>query len=70
MERPGVEEVKMTIGADGKVMLHFEGMKAEVRHGLAKELEKLIGPATYRKHGPPDKEINARIDQDIHIHED
>jgi hypothetical protein len=65
-----MEEVKVTIAADGKVTLHFEGMKAEVRHALGKELEKLIGPATYRKHGPHDKETQARIDQNIHIHED
>jgi hypothetical protein len=63
-----VEEVKVTIDPDGKVTLHFEGMKAEVRHALGKELEKLIGPATYRKHGPHDKDTQARID--IHLHED
>ena len=59
-----MEEVKMTIGRDGKVTLHFEGMKADVRHNLAMELEKLIGPATKRKHGPRDEEVKSRL----HLH--
>ena len=59
-----MEEVKMTIGRDGKVTLHFEGMKADVRHNLAMELEKLIGPATQRKHDPRDEEVKSRL----HLH--
>jgi hypothetical protein len=59
-----MEEVKMTIGRDGKVTLHFKGMKAQVRHGLAEELEKLIGPASERQHGPGDEEIKGRM----HLH--
>ena len=59
-----MEEVKMTIGRDGKVTLHFEGMKADVRHSLAQELEKLIGPATQRKHGPKDEDVKSRL----HLH--
>lgn len=60
-----MEEVMMTIGPDGKVLLHFHGMKAEVRHSLARELEKLIGPATHRKHGPGDEEVKARMEQKL-----
>jgi hypothetical protein len=63
-----VEEVEMVISADGKVTLHFNGMKAEVRHSLAKELERLIGPATERRHGPHDEIVNARIQ--AHLHND
>lgn len=63
-----MEEVEMTIGKDGKVTLHFNGMKADVRHSLAKELEKLIGPATERRHGPHDEIVKSRIQQ--HIHDD
>jgi hypothetical protein len=65
-----MEEIEMTIGRDGNVTLHFHGMKAEVRHSLAKELEKLIGPATERQHGQPDKEIKNRIDQDLRTNGD
>ena len=54
----------MTISRDGKVTLHFEGMKADVRHCLAMELEKLIGPATQRKHGPRDEEVKSQL----HLH--
>jgi hypothetical protein len=64
-----MEEVKMTIGPDGKVTLHFAGMKAEVRHSLANELEKLIGPATERRHGPGDEEVKQRIDQNLKLNE-
>ena len=60
-----MEEVKMTIGRDGKVTLHFEGMKTDVRHSLAQELEKLIGPATQRKHGPKDEEVKLRLN--LHV---
>jgi hypothetical protein len=62
-----MQEVKMTIGRDGKVTLHFSGMKAEVRHSLGKELEKLIGPATYRKHGPIDEQ---HVDHNLKIRDD
>ena len=65
-----MEEVKMTIGRDGKITLHFKGMKAEVRHSLAEELEKLIGPATERWHGPGDEEIKGRIQQNLREDED
>jgi hypothetical protein len=65
-----MEEVKMTIGQDGKVTLHFKGMKAEVRHSLAEELEQLIGPATERQHGPGDEEVKQRIQQNVKIDED
>ena len=65
-----MEEVQMTIGPDGKVTLHFHGMKADVRHSLAIELEKLIGPATQRKHGPGDEEVKNRQEQKLRIDED
>jgi hypothetical protein len=65
-----IEEVKITIGRDGKITLHFHGMKAEVRHSLAKELEKLIGPATERRHGADDEEIKGRIQQKLRRDED
>lgn len=64
-----IEEVKMTVGRDGKVTLHFKGMKAEVRHSLAEELEKLIGRATERRHGLGDKEVKGRIDVDVRMDE-
>jgi len=56
-----MQEVKLTIGPDGNVTVHFEGMKADVRHALAKELEKLIGRATQRKHGPGDEDVKAGL---------
>ncbi len=65
-----MEEVEMVIGKDGKVTLHFNGMKADVRHSLAKELEKLIGPATERRHGQHDEEVKSRIQQNLHIDDD
>jgi hypothetical protein len=65
-----MEEVQMTISADGKVTLHFHGIKADVRHSLAKELERLIGPATMRRHGPPDEEVKARIQQNLNTDKD
>lgn len=65
-----MEEVEMTIGRDGKVVLHFHGMKADVRHSLAAELEKLIGPATERRHGPKDEDMKARMDQKLRNEED
>jgi hypothetical protein len=64
-----MEEVKMTIAPDGKVTLHFDGMKADVRHCLAKELEKLIGPATERRHGPGDEDVKTHIHQDLKDHQ-
>ena len=65
-----MEEVEMTIAEDGQVRLHFKGIKADVRHSLAKELEKLIGPATFRKHGPLDQRIEERTEQDVRVEED
>jgi hypothetical protein len=65
-----MEEVDMTIDPDGKVTLHFSGMKADVRHNLAKELEKLIGPAIERKHGHADVEVKAESHLDVRIRED
>jgi hypothetical protein len=64
-----MEEVKMTICRDGKVTLHFDGMKADVRHSLAKELEKLIGTATERRHGPRDEDVKQRIDQNLRVND-
>jgi len=64
-----MEEVEMTIDRDGKVTLHFAGMKAEVRHNLAKEMEKLIGPATERQHGPQDAHVAVERKQNIRLKE-
>lgn len=62
--------MKITIERDGRITLHFEGMKAKVRHSLAKELEKLIGPATERQHGADDEEIKGRIQQNLRMDEE